>query len=365
MSVFKITDHHIVYENPEPTFTSRHAYFPGMVRLPSGELLAMFRIGQAFESPDNLTFIARSSDAGRTWTLQGRLHPRERRGLVTMKPTVLHDGSLIAVGYSFFQTESGRWINKQTGGLPEGTNLISTSRDEGRTWTRPRVWRHSSPEVLEVSGPCIALHSGDLLALGTPMPRYDGTTPSGHVGVALRSSNRGRTWRDDIIYYDNPPVGPYEARVCQLEDGRIVAIIWALDTESGTCHNNQVIVSHDDGFSWSDPIDTGVSAQASNVMALDGDRLLSVHAHREAEPVGVFVRLVDFAGDRWNVLSEACVWGKASALKVSGFQDMGGNLLFGQPSVIEVARDEYLAYHWSIEAGQGRIVAHRFRLASR
>ena len=359
--IFDVLDHHVIYENPEPSFYSRQAYFPGIVRLPSDELVALFRIAQAFESPDGRTFVSRSSDGGHTWTLQGRLHLRERRGLVTMKPTLLDDGTLIAVGYGFYQSDSGRWINKDAGGLPAGENLVSVSRDGGCNWTRPRALRLKYPEVLEVSGPCLQLRCGDLIALGTPMPRYDGSTPSGHVGVALRSSDRGRSWRDDVIYYDNPPIGPYEARLCQLQDDRIVAILWALDVSSGTCHANQVVVSHDNGFTWSAPIDTGIAAQASNVTAL-GHRLLSIHAHRESEPVGVFVRLADLRTEKWHTVAEACLWGRAPARTVSGFQDMGSNLRFGQPSIVEVGRHEYLGYHWSIEEGQGRILAHRFRV---
>ena len=253
-------------------------------------------------------------------------------------------------------------MNPETGGLPGGKNLVCFSKDDGRTWTRPRELLHSYREVLEVSGPCIQLRSGALVALGTPIPLYDGSCPSGHVGIALRSSNRGRSWCDDIVYYDNPPISPLEARLCQMTDGRIVALIWALDVASGTCYNNQALVSHDDGITWSAPIDTGVAAQASSLIALEGDLLLSIHSHRETEPIGVFVRLVDFAGDRWKVAAEAAMWERAPALKVTNWTDMGANLRFGQPSILALGNDEFLAYHWSIENGQGRILAHRFRL---
>ena len=64
---------HVVYENPQPMLRSRHGYFPGLVQLASGELLALLVIGEAFESVDLTTHVARSSDDGRTWTLQGPL----------------------------------------------------------------------------------------------------------------------------------------------------------------------------------------------------------------------------------------------------------------------------------------------------
>jgi hypothetical protein len=47
---------------------------------------------------------------------------------------------------------------------------------------------------------------------------------------------------------------------------------------------------------------------------------------------------------------------------VTGFHDMGANLKFGQPALLALGDGEYLAYHWSIEHGQGRILGHRIRL---
>jgi sialidase-1 len=192
---------------------------------------------------------------------------------------------------------------------------------------------------------------------------WDGSRPSGHAGVVLRSSDGGRTWNDQTLYFDHPSITPLEARLCQMADGRVVAIVWAFDEKRGASLNNHVVVSHDEGRTWSRPLDIGIAAQASNLWPLDGERLLSVHAHREAEPTGVFVRVVDFAGDRWRTVSEASVWDRASAMKVTGFRDMGTNLRFGQPALLGLGDGEYLVYHWAIEGGQGRILGHRIRLS--
>ncbi len=357
----EVLEHHVVWENPTPTFTSRHAYFPGIVRLPSGQLLAMFPIGQAFESADQVIHVSRSADDGRTWTPPAPLHERYRPGLGSLKPTLLDDGTLIALGYAHY-ADGDRWLNHQTGGCPGGLNLVSRSNDNGRTWTLPAELPHRYPEVLEISGPCLQLQSGDLVALGTPIPLYDGSRPTGVIGIALRSSDRGRRWDDSTVYWRQPPISPLEARLAQLDDGRIVAVVWALDESAGVCHNNMVTISHDDGRTWSPPIDTGVAGQASSVLARPGNWLLSIHAQREKEPVGVVVRVVDLAGDRWTTLADANVWDQAVARKVGGYADMGANVKFGQPSLLHVAGDQYLAYHWAIEDGQGKILAHRLRI---
>ena len=64
--MIELLETHVVYDNPKPMLRSRHGYFPGMVQLPSGELLALLVIGEAFESVDLTTHVARSTDRGRS-----------------------------------------------------------------------------------------------------------------------------------------------------------------------------------------------------------------------------------------------------------------------------------------------------------
>jgi sialidase-1 len=359
MSKIEVTDHYTVYTNPIPTLRSRHGYFPGMERLRSGEIIALFPIGEAFESADQQVHISRSKDEGRTWSTPTPLHPNLKKGLGSLKPTLLDDGSLIAIGYSFYHTSPDVLVNPDTGGLPPGENLVSESSDDGRTWSLPKPLKHTHPEVLEISGPAIQTQSGDLLALGYPMMPWDGKRPSGHVGVLLRSKDRGRTWDDSTLYFNHPRLSPLEARLCQMSDGRIVAIVWALDEAAGKRATNHVVVSQDNGKTWSDPIDSKIDAQASNLVPLGDNRLLTIHSQRQSEPIGVFARIVDFTANRWNVITESPMWDRAGALQVTSFKDMGENLKFGQPSLLPLGNNNFLAYHWAIENGQGKILAHR------
>src|SRR5262245_8975331 len=105
--MIELVESHCVYENPKPMLRSRHGYFPGMVELPSGELLALVVIGEAFEAVDLTTHVVRSTDAGRTWTLQGPLLEQagDRPASDFLKPQLLRDGSLIALGYRFHRDD--------------------------------------------------------------------------------------------------------------------------------------------------------------------------------------------------------------------------------------------------------------------
>jgi hypothetical protein len=81
--------------------------------------------------------------------------------------------------------------------------------------------------------------------------------------------------------------------------------------------------------------------------------------------VGLYVRIVDFRRNLWKLVEETVIWGRGSGSQTSGDQpmvDMFTSLRFGQPSLTRVRDGEYLATHWSVEDGQGRIRTHRLRV---
>lgn len=367
MAVIGVIDHHVVYDNPSPHIRSRHGYFPGLVRLPSGDLLALFAMGEAMDAANLTTMVSRSRDQGRTWELEGPLHEKDaahRFDADNMKPTALSDGTIIATGYRFHRSDpDAPIVNPETDGLREGDNLVSFSHDEGHTWSRPRVIPRTRPELVEASGPSIQLRDGTILAAGSLFPMWDGTHPSGHIGVLLRSRDMGETWNDQTVFFRDPEERfmPSEPRLCEMQDGRIVSLCWTTDHLARENLANHVTVSHDGGVSWSEAIDTGIPAQASNLMHLGGDRLLTIHCHREGE-VGLFVRIVDFANDEWRTVEECDIWDNAVSSEVASYAEMALKLKFGQASLLRLDNGDILGTHWAVEDGQGRILTHRLRV---
>lgn len=368
MASIEVVDHHVVYENPQPQNRALHAYFPGLVKLPSGDLLGLFALGEAMEATNVTTVVTRSRDQGRTWDLQGALHARDdaRRHVSDyLKPTLLGDGRVMALGYCFHRTDPDQTIvNQDTDGLRDGDNLVAFSADEGRTWSRPRVIARTRPALVEQSGPAIQLRSGVLLGAGSLFPRWDGSHPGGCVGALLRSADGGETWDDRANFFQDPAGrwAPSEPRLCQMPDDRIVSLCWMTDHATGTSLSNHMTVSHDGGATWSAPIDTGVPAQASNLMHWADDVLLTIHCHREGQDIGLYVRVVDFARDSWRLVTEARIWGDAPSSAVGAYATMARNLKFGQASLLRLDGDEVLATHWSVEDGQGRIRTHRLQV---
>ena len=365
MNKITVLDHHVVYDNPIPNLLSRHGYFPGLVQLTSGELLGLFCMGQAFESALKV-YVTRSNDNGKSWQLQGPVYDDSADSppnMDSLKPLLLNDGTLIAAGYRFYRPDPEVLINPETGGIPHGENIISFSKDQGHTWTVPEKINLDCPEILELSGPCIECANGQVAGIAAAFPMWDGSQPSGHVGFFFKSPDKGKTW-SKTVYFQTPKdnIKPYESRICEMQPGRLVALVWALDEEAGASLPNMCVVSHDNGTTWSDPIDTGVPAQASNLIHLGGEKLLTIHCHREGDPIGLYVRIIDFTNDKWKIVDEVKVWGGATAQKVTDLSVMGTALKFGQGSLLALDNGEILACHWSIEQNQGRVLAHRLKL---
>ena len=363
-------ERHVVYENPKPHVHSRHGFFPGVIQIPSGELLALFVRGEAFESPDQATWVSRSLDLGRTWHLQGPLYDKSVDPIVTsdyLKPQLLRDGRLIALGYSFQRHDPEAPIaDEKTDGILPGEDIVSFSSDLGHSWSVPRVIPRSTPELLEIPSRCLQLRSGDIVATAGLFKMPDGTNPSGQFGVLWRSTDGGETWNDDVHFFETPDrsIAAYESHLCEMQEGRLVAICWAYNIAGRTHLPNQITVSHDGGYSWSEPLDTGHSGQAANLLWLGGERLMSIHCHRGEDP-GLVVRLIDFRDDRWRVLEEKVIWGRGvgqQSREGQRFHELAKSLRFGQASLLQLSNGEILATHWAVEDGQGKILTHRLRL---
>jgi sialidase-1 len=351
-----------IYRNPDPLLVSRQATFPGIVQLPDGDLVAVFSIGQAFDAADTRAYVSRSADNGRTWSAPVRLngHDAVPEESESFKPLLLSNGSLIATGYVFVRpTPLMPVVDPQTFALLELRNKVSFSSDGGRSWSVPDTFDIEG-QPLELSGPCIQLKSGRII--GATAPFHLGKT--GHAGWIVTSDDGGRSWRKLSEFFRSPDgnVSTWESRLCEIAPGRVAVIFWAYDNATGTNLNNHIVISDDGGETFGPARDTGIRGQASNLMPLGGDKLLTIHSHREA-PVGLVVRRVDVGGGGFAVAEELDLFkDDAMASDSADIKKQFGSLKFGQPSLLRLQNGEILAACWSFETSQYVIKGYRIAL---
>lgn len=371
MAVIEKIGEFTIYESPKSQQPPLHARFPGVVQLPSGQLMAMFQLSEVIDETIAHMYISRSSDLGQTWQFEGEMYDTEKAGVdfqfdESFKPLILADGRLMAFGYRYNRPDLDvPIVNPETGGFLWGPNIVSFSKDDGKTWTLPETVDCGITEGIETSGPAIKTQLGDIIAIGPPFPMWDGTNPTGHQGIVIRSKDNGKSWDGSARYYVDKINGtvPFESRISQMQDGRLVAIVWAYNMQENKNYDNHVTVSHDNGYTWSDPIDAGHTAQASNLMPIKDNLLLTIHSHRAGENIGLYVRIIDFTDDVWNMLEEKVIWGEVKAQSdPKSVADQMAGLQFGQPSLLELDNGEILAYHWAKIDGQANIIAHRLKL---
>ena len=224
--MIELLDRHVVYENPKPMLRSRHGYFPGIVELPSGELLALLVIGEAFEAVDLATHVARSADGGRSWTLQGPLIDKTARRAPDQRlpqaagpaRRLAHRARLSVPSRRSRAADRDRRDRRRAARRRRRLVLDRRGPDVDASAVIPR----STPELLEIPSRPAQLRSGDIVATAGLFKMPDGTNPSGQFGPLLRSTDGGRTWDDRTRYFDSPDhsIAAYESHVCEMQPGR-------------------------------------------------------------------------------------------------------------------------------------------------
>ena len=170
---------------------------------------------------DTRIFLARSHDAGATWSAPKRIatSPFDI-------PTPLTGPALV---------------------LPGG--VLACQFETNKTYYDTTPWRHSS-----------------VLSFSTD----DGNSWPEHVFTS-RTTERG------IFYWDQRP------RV--LPDGRILDLFWTYDNRESLYLNIHARESGGNGRTWSAPWDTGVPGQPAPPVSLADGRIGMVYVDRTAEPV--------------------------------------------------------------------------------
>ena len=304
----------------------KHCYNQASVRvLRNGDVVAVYNEERfPIHHDSGQTIFLRSSDGGETWGERTVVLPfDETTGNWDCGIAELADGTLLVnftmAGYfkRGIKPEQPSWarepMTEEWGDWTWSYRLMSwlgtyvvRSDDGGRTWSLPypvnaRPLKHAGCRV-----GCWPMPTGEIL-----MGVYGRIRGYGEEGenestraTLLRSDDGGVNWEYySTMAFDAASIVDYEEpAIATLADGRLVGIMRTQVNPSGDSKNMAVVVSDDQGFSWSAPRFTNIWGYPAEIVPLPDGRYVMVYGYRRP-PYGVRGCISD-DGLHWDIANE-------------------------------------------------------------
>jgi hypothetical protein len=322
-----------------------------------GEVVCTFVVQSALGINDFQPMIARSSDGGETWPDALPLWPHLTRsysifGSVSRAP----GGELFYFGtrYRIDMPGESLWC-EETQGLKDNELFWSRSIDGGRTWREPQIIPMPIPGAAEAPGTLTALRSGRMICCYAPYNTFDPhlVVDRSQI-VALRSDDRGRTWRhNSMIRFDSEHSTGAEAWAIELADGRLLGTTWHLNQQDKSDHPNAYAMSLDSGETWLPTRSTGILGQSTSLTALPGGGALFVYNQRRHGDPGVWIAVVHPNEDDFGVESNEIAWRAETRTQSGSAGDHTGwtDFSFGEPSATLLPDGAVLLALWCVQPG--------------
>lgn len=282
---------------PRVTVVSGSGYFPVLIRLRNGELMAVLRGGAPHIGVKGRLDIVTSRDDAKTWSAPRTVidSPGDDRNPAFGQ---VKNGDII-LGYAILKGYDATGLKfigpKRSDRNAEGVYVVRSS-DGGKTWTNPEI--DGATHALQKDG-------GTLSPFGKIIQLADGTIlmsvyyefwdDRGHQDYVFRSHDGGKTWAEPTLVGEHSN----ETALLELPDGRLLA---ALRSEKGA--HLSIASSKDKGHTWSAPVQvTRDGEHPADLIGLkNGDILLS-YGERNA-PFGVEAIVSHDSGKTWDEKSK-------------------------------------------------------------
>lgn len=348
----------VLFRNPAPHLRSVHAYFPSVVVLADGTLLASVALGEAFEATNLRTHLFRSVDGGATWANEGPVPDGTAPGKLCSncaRLTALPDGSVAVFLIRHDRTDhpdEGLTSHETLGFVPTDL-LILRSHDGGRSWRGPHpIIPSLAGPAFEMCAPITPLRDGRWVIPTQTWPGWEGECPSGIRMVGLVSHDQGDSWPEHLDVMRDPEGRVYfwESKIVELVDGRLLATAWVYDDVAKRDRPNHFVVSETGGSTWSAPASTGLLGQTLTPLVLEDGRILCVY--RRMDQSGLWAALARVDGARWVTESQWPLWGNAAHGLTATTADMAHNfnvLRFGAPSLVRLGDGSVFVAFWCYE----------------
>ena len=355
--------------------------------LKNGDLFAVFNQERyPIHHDTGQTVTTRSKDGGITWSEPKVVVPwTQTMGSWDCGVCELHDGTLI-INFNFcgffkrgtkpeqpswasgpLTREWGdwTWTYRTLGWL--GTYVIK-SKDGGETWCDPipvnvRPLKHGG-----VRNGCWQLPDGGILmGLYGRIRGYEEYGEGESTRSALmRSDDGGDNWEYySTLAYDPASFIDYEEpALLRLADGRLVCFLRTHINPSQDAKNMAMVISEDDGFSWTLPKFTNIWGYPFDLITLQDGRYLMVYGYRR-QPYGTR-GVISEDGINWDVKNEFIIreggvpgkvieetpTTKSNHAERSRFLNDGGEINYNHPGVFQ-----HIAYPTVAQAHDGTIAA--------
>ena len=347
----------LIYRNPDSHRKNIHAYFPSVISMANGEMLASVVLGEAFEAANLHTYSARSTDKGETWNLEGPIlkDTKERITSDFARITCFPDDEIIVLITRADRTDypdEGLTNPVNLGFVPTDFLTIRSS-DFGCTWSEPEVIDSPLGDIpLELCSPVTPLKDGRRFIPTSLWKKWDGSNPYGYRMVALVSHDSGRSWPEyvDVMVDPHQQHQFWESKIIELPDERLLATAWVYNHSKKCDLPNQFTLSENGGKHWTVPQSTGLMGQTLTPFLLDDGRILSVY--RRMDKPGLWANVSRIEGDRWINEDTESLWGHLVEGLTATRENMTYNfnvLRFGAPCITKLPDETIFVAFWGYE----------------
>lgn len=356
MQHIEIVDSGLIYRNSKPHLRSRHAYFPSVLELAPGQMVAGFDLGSAFEAVDVRSFVARSKDGGRTWSDPVPVFEPGNGKSVSTSCRLSKTGPNEVTGLACMMDRSRAdegLANPATDGFVRTEFAVVRSSDGGGSFSPPQTLVPSIDwHQFEVCSPIIPTRSGRWLAPTAIWPDWTGRNPYGPKALVLVSDDHGKTWPKavDVMNRRESNVGFFEQKIVTLSDGRLLAVCWTIDLNAKKNLPNHYTFSSSNGDAFDAPQATPLLGETCTPVALDDGHILCVY--RRMDKKGLWAHLAKIQGSQWKPIADAPLWGtnqEAHDTHQDSLLAQMSTLRFGCPAVVRQSDGSIFMAFWCVE----------------